>query len=138
MKHNSIHNCSIIEMPVITSEAGRISVLENHLNIPFDVKRVYYLYDVPTNSTRGGHAHYELEQYVIAASGSFVFVLDDGNERKEVFLNSPNKALHIKQGIWREMKDFSGGSICLVLASMEYKESDYIRNFEEFKKQYEK
>jgi len=75
---------------------------------------------------------------VLAASGSFVFVLDDGVERKEVFLNRPNKALHIKQGIWREMKDFSGGSVCLVLASMEYKESDYIHNYDEFKRQYEK
>ena len=138
MKENKVHDCSIVEIPVVHSPSGNISVLENHLNLPFDVKRVYYLYDIPTNSTRGGHAHYELEQYVIAASGSFVFVLDDGVERKEVFLNRPNKALHIKQGIWREMKDFSGGSVCLVLASMEYKESDYIHNYDEFKRQYEK
>lgn len=138
MQQNSVHNCSIIELPVITSKAGSISVLENSLNVPFDVRRIYYLYDIPANSTRGGHAHYELEQYVIAASGSFVFTLDDGKERKEIFLNRPNKALHIKQGIWREMKDFSGGSVCLVLASMEYKESDYIRDFDEFKREYEK
>lgn len=138
MEKNSIHNCSVVELPVIHNLAGNIAVLENQFNIPFDVKRVYYLYDIPTNSTRGGHAHYELEQYVIATSGSFSFVLDDGKERKEVFLNRPNKALHIKKGIWREMKDFSGGSVCLVLASMPYTESDYIRDYDEFKQKYEK
>lgn len=138
MGKNSIHNCSVIDLPVIRNEAGNIAVLENQFNVLFDVKRVYFLYDIPANSHRGGHAHYELEQYVIAASGSFSFVLDGGNERKEVFLNRSNKALHIKKGIWRDMKDFSGGSVCLVLASMPYSESDYIRDFNEFKQKYEK
>jgi dTDP-4-dehydrorhamnose 3,5-epimerase-like enzyme len=84
------------------------------------------------DSTRGGHAHYELEQYVIAVSGSFTFVLDDGKNRKEVFLNHPNKALHIVSGIWREMKDFSSGSVCLVLASQKYDDKDYIRDYQIF------
>ncbi len=130
----SVEDCKIIDLPVIHSEQGKISVLQNHETIPFDIKRVYYLYDVPMNSERGGHGHYELEQYVIAASGSFTFILDDGHSKKEVFLNHPNKALHIKPGIWREMKDFSSGSVCLVLASMEYTEEDYMRDYNDFKK----
>ncbi|WP_316931232.1 FdtA/QdtA family cupin domain-containing protein [Chryseobacterium sp. P1-3] len=101
-------------------------------NIPFDIRRIYYLYDVPMGAERGGHAHYELHQYIVAASGSFKFLLDDGENKKEFFLNHPNKALYIKPGIWREMKDFSSGSICLVLASIEYTEEDYIRNYNDF------
>lgn len=128
----SVEDCQIIDLPIIDAPQGKISVLENGLNIPFDIKRVYYLYDVPMDSERGGHAHYELQQYVVAASGSFTFILDDGKNKKEVFLNHPNKALHIKPGIWREMKDFSSGSVCLVLASMEYTEEDYVREYEDF------
>lgn len=130
----SVDDCKIIEVPVVHTEAGNISVLENQENIPFDVKRIYYLYDVPMGSERGGHAHYELQQYVIAASGSFTFTLDDGRKKKEIFLNHPNKALHIVPGIWREMKDFSSGSVCLVLASHNYNESDYIRVYSDFLK----
>ena len=111
-----------------------MTVLENNGNIPFEIRRIYYLYDVPMGSERGGHAHYELQQYVIAASGSFTFHLDDGQKTKEVFLNNPSKALHIKTGIWREMKDFSSGSVCLVLASHKYSEADYIRRYENFLK----
>lgn len=129
---NFVEDCTIIELPVIHNEAGSITVLENQLNISFDIKRVYYLYDIPMGVERGGHAHYNLQQYVVAASGSFTFVLDDGVSKNEVFLNQPNKALHIVPGIWREMKDFSSGSICLVFASMEYTENDYIRNYEDF------
>lgn len=131
MKH-TVLDCEIIDLEIVHNETGNISVLENGKNIPFDIHRVYYLYDVPAGAERGGHAHYELEQYVIAASGSFTFVLEDGKNKKEVFLNHPNKALNIKQGIWREMKDFSSGSICLVLASHEYDEADYIREYGEF------
>lgn len=127
-----IEDCEIIELPIVHRESGNITVLENQKNIPFDIKRIYYLYDVPMGGERGGHAHYELQQYVVAASGSFTFVLDDGKNKKEVFLNHPNKALHIKPGIWREMKDFSSGSICLVLASIKYAESDYIRDYQDF------
>ena len=128
----SVNDCEIIELPIVHNLSGSITVLENDFNIPFEIKRVYYLYDIPMNSERGGHAHYELEQYVIAASGSFSFILDDGFSKREVFLNHPNKALHIKQGIWREMKGFSSGSICLVLASINYDESDYIRDYKQF------
>ncbi len=131
---HSVFDCSIVDLPVVHRENGNISVLENNQNIPFDIKRIYYLYDVPYGSERGGHAHYELEQYIIAACGSFTFILNDGNNIREVFLNSPQKALHIKPGIWREIKDFSGGSICLVLASHQYSESDYMRNYEDYLK----
>lgn len=115
---NYIDDCSLIDLDIAQIKSGKITVLENSKNIPFDIKRIYYLYDVPMNSSRGGHAHYELQQYIIAVSGSFTFILDDGINKKEVFLNHPNKALHIVPGIWREMKDFSSGSVCLVLASL--------------------
>lgn len=130
----SVDDCEVVELPIVHNEAGNITVLENGQNVPFDIKRVYYLYDVPMGAERGGHGHYELQQYVVAASGSFTFVLDDGISKKEVFLNHPNKALHIVPGIWREMRDFSTGSVCLVLASMEYTEDDYMREYDEFLK----
>ncbi len=128
----NIEDCCLVELPIVHNENGNITVLENNINIPFDIKRIYYLYDVPMGAERGGHAHYDLQQYVVAASGSFSFILDDGTNKKEVFLNHPNKALHIKPGIWREMKGFSSGSICLVMASMEYTENDYIRDYQDF------
>jgi hypothetical protein len=129
-----VHDCKIVDLPKIHNQSGNITVLENGLNMPFEVRRIYYLYDVPMASTRGGHSHYELQQYVVAASGSVTFVLDDGEETKEFFLNNPAQALHILPGIWREIKGFSSGSICLVLASNEYNEADYIRAYEDFKK----
>jgi len=129
---NTVEDCVIVSLPKIHNCQGNITALNNGIDLPFSVERVYYLYDVPSSSTRGGHAHCELEQYVVAASGSFVFTLNDGTSSRKVFLNNPSQALHIKKGIWREMEDFSGGSICLVLASMIYTEEDYIRNFDEF------
>jgi hypothetical protein len=129
----TVFNCTIIDIFKINSESGNITVAENGLNIPFDVKRIYYLYDVPSGEVRGGHAHYELEQYIIAASGSFDVILDDGVNRKRVSLNRPNQALHVVPGLWRELDNFSSGSICLVLASQTYSEEDYIRNYCEFK-----
>ena len=131
-----VDDCVIVDLPVIHNDAGNIAVLENGTSSPFDIKRIYYLYDVPMDAERGGHAHFELQQYVVAASGSFTFILDDGIQKKEVFLNDPNRALHIKPGIWREIKNFSSGSICLVLASQVYQEEDYIRDYEEFLKLY--
>jgi len=125
-------DCELVEIPIVHNESGSISALENGINIPFEIKRIYYLYDVPFGAERGGHAHYELEQYVIAASGSFTFLLDDGKKKREVFLNRPSQALYIKPGVWREMKDFSSGSVCLVLASMAYTEQDYIRDYKDF------
>ena len=128
----SVSDCKIVELSKVHNDAGNITVLENNKNIPFDIKRIYYLYDVPMGADRGGRGHYHLHQYIVAASGSFTFVLDDGVNKKEFFLNNPSKALHILPGIWREIKDFSSGSICLVLASHEYSEADYIREYEDF------
>jgi hypothetical protein len=130
----SVSNCKIVDLSKVHNDAGNIIVLENNKNISFDIKRIYYLYDVPMGADRGGHGHYELQQYIVAASGSFTFVLDDGGNKKEFFLNDPSKALHIQPGIWREIKGFSSGSICLVLASHEYNESDYIRDYVEYLK----
>ncbi|PVH26030.1 hypothetical protein DC487_07870 [Sphingobacterium corticibacter] len=127
-----VDDCEVIDLEVLHQDRGSLTALENQSSIPFSVKRVYYLYDVPYGADRGGHAHYKLQQYVMAASGSFTFVLDDGKNKREIFLNSPQKALHIRPGIWREMKDFSSGSICLVLASELYDESDYIRDYNNF------
>lgn len=128
----SVFDCKIVELSKVHNDAGNITVLENNKNIPFDVKRIYYLYDVPMGADRGGHGHYDLQQFIVAASGSFTFELDDGYTKKEFFLNDPSKALYIMPGIWREIKNFSSGSICLVLASHEYSEEDYIRNYDDY------
>ena len=134
LKNNTVFDCSIIDMSKINATTGNITVLENGVNVPFDVKRIYYLYDVPSGEERGGHAHYELEQYIIAASGSFDVILDDGVNRRSISLNRPNLALHIVPGLWRSLDNFSSGSICMVLASHVYDESDYIREYSQFKK----
>ena len=134
IKNNTVFDCSVIDVSKVHNEAGNITVAENMKNIPFEVKRVYYLYDIPGGEARGGHAHYELEQYIIAASGSFDVILSDGQNRKTVTLNRPNIALHIVSGLWRELDNFSSGSVCLVLASLKYDESDYIRDYGEFLK----
>jgi hypothetical protein len=131
-KNNTVFDCALIDVSKVHNEAGNITVVENQKNIPFDVKRVYYLYDIPGGEARGGHAHYELEQYIIAASGSFDVILDDGENTKIFTLNRPNLALHIIPGLWRELDNFSSGSISLVLASNKYDEDDYIRNYNEF------
>jgi hypothetical protein len=134
LKDNTIYDCSVIDVSKIHNEAGNITVVENGKNIPFEVKRIYYLYDIPGGEARGGHAHYELEQFIIAASGSFDVILDDGINRKIVTLNRPDIALHIVPGLWRELDNFSSGSICLVLASHIYNEGDYIREYNDFSK----
>ena len=134
LKNNTVFDCSIIDVSKIHNKSGNITVVENGKNIPFDVKRIYYLYDVPGGEARGGHAHYELEQYIIAASGSFDVILDDGKNRKRVTLNKPNIALHIVPGLWRKLDNFSSGSVSLVLASHEYDEKDYIRNYNDYTK----
>jgi hypothetical protein len=132
INRNTVFDCSVIDMSKITSKVGNITVVENEKNIPFNVQRVYYLYDVPGGESRGGHAHYELEQYIVAAGGSFDVVLDDGVNRRRISLNRPNLALHVVPGLWREINSFSSGAICLVLASHLYDEKDYIRNIEDF------
>ena len=134
MKNNSVYDCAVVDLSKIQNSSGNITVVENGSNIPFDVKRIYYLYDVPSGQQRGGHAHYKLEQYIIAASGSFDVLLDDGKNKKKITLNRPNFALHIVAGLWRELDNFSSGSISLVLASEKYDEDDYIRIYNDFLK----
>ena len=132
--NNSIFDCKVIDLSKIHNDAGNITVVENNKNVPFKVERLYYLYDVPGGEARGGHAHYELEQLIVAASGSFDVSLDDGKNKKTIHLNRPNLALHIVPGLWRELDNFSSGSICMVLASHNYSESDYIREYSDFLK----
>ena len=128
----NIFNCNLVELQKIKNRAGNLSVVENSKSIPFDIARVYYIYDVPGGSDRGGHAHKDLEQYVIAVSGAFDIQLDDGRNKKTIRLDRPNFALHVKKGIWRETKNFTSGSICMVLASEIYNEEDYIYDYQEF------
>ncbi len=131
-KDNSVFDCSVIELPKIHNRAGNITPVDGELDVPFPIRRVYYLYDVPGGEGRGGHAHYELQQFIIAASGSFDIQIDDGINKRTIFLNRPYYALHIVPGIWREIMNFSSGSILMVLASHTYDEKDYIRNYQEF------
>lgn len=129
----SVQDCEIINLDRHHSaRKGDICVVENARTVPFDIKRLYYLYDVPADAVRGGHAHKHLYQLLIAASGSFTVRLDDGKEQRSVSLKRPYQALLIKPGIWREVDDFSSGSVCMVLASELYDESDYIRNYQAF------
>ena len=130
-----LQDVQIIDIPKIVDPKGRgkLSVVEKDI-IPFSIKRVYYLYDVPSDSYRGGHAHKNLIQFMIPLSGSFEVLLDDGINKKKIMLNKPNKGLLIPQGIWREMDNFSSGAICMVLASENYEESDYFRDYSEFQK----
>lgn len=133
MNKNTVYDCTIIELDKHHSDRkGNISVVENNKDIPFEVKRVYYLYDVPGGESRGTHAHKELSQLIIAASGSFTVTLDDGNVKRTFLLNRPYQGLYVKPGIWRDLDDFSSGSVCLVLASHPYDENDYIRDYDDF------
>jgi hypothetical protein len=130
---SDIHNCNVVEMEKNHNPAGNITVYQNGSPQPFDVKRVYYLYDVPGGSERGGHAHRELHQLIVAASGSFDVIIDDGRNKKIIQLNRPYFGLLVVPGIWREIVNFSSGAICLVLASEKYSEADYIRDYSEFR-----
>lgn len=132
MKTSSVYDCTIIELDKHHHEKGNITVVENGLTVPFDTKRVYYLYDVPGGESRGGHAHKNLYQLIVAASGSFSVTLDDGKVKRTFMLNRPYQGLFVVPGIWRTLDDFSSGSVCLVLDSECYTEEDYIRNYEEF------
>jgi oxalate decarboxylase/phosphoglucose isomerase-like protein (cupin superfamily) len=124
-------NYKIIDIPKINNAKGNIGVIEND-TIPFDVKRVYYLFDVPSGAKRGGHAHKKLKQVILAISGSFDVVLKDGKSKEIITLNRPDKGLLIENNIWRELENFSSGSVCLVLASEEFSENDYIRNYKDY------
>jgi hypothetical protein len=129
---SSVYDCVILPLSKIHNLAGNITIIEGNTSIPFPIKRIYYLYDIPGGEDRGGHAHKELYQLIIAASGSFSVLLNDGQNKKIVTLNRPDYGLMIFPGIWRELFEFSSGAICLVLASHKYDETDYIRDYEYF------
>ncbi len=132
MKHSSVYDCHLLPLSKIHNPAGNITIVEGIKNIPFNVRRIYYLYDIPGGESRGGHAHKDLYQLIVSASGSFEVLLDDGINKKIVRLNRPNYGLLVVPGIWRELFEFSSGAICLVLASHKYDENDYIREYVEF------
>ncbi|MFL1011272.1 sugar 3,4-ketoisomerase [Flavisericum labens] len=123
----------LIQIPKVEDRRGNLSVIEND-TIPFDIKRVYYLYDVPAGAERGGHAHKKLQQFLVALSGSFDVYLHDGERKSVITLNKPYEGLQIPKGVWREIKNFSSGAVCLVLASEVFDESDYIRDFDDYLK----
>lgn len=129
---STVYDCSVIELQRIQSTSGNLTPVYGGVHIPFDIARVYYLYDIPGGEARGGHAHRELNQLIVAASGSFDVLLDDGMNRKVVSLNRPYYGLFLPRMIWRELMNFSSGGICLVLASQVYDERDYYRDYEEF------
>ena len=133
-KRASVDDCRIIQLPKHVRESGNITVVENNRELPFEVKRVYYLYDVPGGEERGGHSHKQLYSFLVAASGSFDVLLDDGVSTRTVTLNRPSYGLLIVPGIWRVLNNVSSGSVCLELTSDYYDESDYIREYEDFKK----
>jgi hypothetical protein len=130
----SLSQCKIVQMPKITEPRGNLTFIEGGKHIPFSIERVYYLYDVPGGAERGGHAHKELQQFIIAMSGSFDILLDDGTEKKRFHMNRPYYGLYVCPMTWRELDNFSSGSVCLVLASHPYDESDYYRSYDFFLK----
>lgn len=129
-----IDKCKKMDFPKITDYRGNLSVIQEHTHIPFEIKRVYYLYDVPSGASRGGHAHISMEQVIIALSGSFDVILDDGYVKKSFFLNRPHYGLYISPGIWSQIENFSSNSIALSIVSTLYDEKDYIRDYETYKK----
>lgn len=133
MERYSVGDCRIVRLDKHHSDRkGNLSVFENEKTLPFSVRRVYYLYDVPGGESRGAHAHKQLEQLIVAVSGSFRVTLDDGTQKRSFVLKRPYEALYVKPGIWRDLDDFSSGSVCLVLASRPYETEDYIRDYEEY------
>lgn len=134
MIKSSVFECSVIPLSKVQNRAGNITVVEGNNHLPFEIKRIYYLYDIPGGENRGAHAHKNLYQLVVATAGSFDILLDDGRNKKIIKLNRPDYGLLIVPGIWRELFEFSSGSVCLVLASETYSEEDYIRNYDLFKK----
>lgn len=128
----NLDDCKIISLRKIEDNSGAITPVENDLDLPFNVERVFYLYDIKGNESRGNHAHKECHQFLVAASGSFDVIIDNGSDKREIRLSNPNYGLHIPPGIWATEVNFSSGAICLVLASHGYDEQDYFRNYEEF------
>lgn len=134
MKQPSVYDCSLVELPRISvgERKGNLTFVYNKENVPFEVKRVFYSYDIPGGESRGAHAHKECHQFLIAASGAFEVLLDDGKNKRTVLLNRPFYGLHVPPGIWASEQGFSSGSICLVLASHGYEKEDYIRDYKDF------
>lgn len=131
--NNSVYTCEVIHLPKIGTRKGHISAVNNAQEIPFDIKRIFYLYDIPGGESRGAHAHKECHQFLIAASGAFEVLLDDGRVKRTILLNRPDAGLHIPPGIWASEINFSSGAVCLVLASHKYDEQDYIREYTLYK-----
>ncbi len=127
-----VPDCKIIDLPKISDPRGNLTFVEGQRHVPFDIKRIFYLYDIPTGEARGAHAHKELHQFLICLSGSFDVALDDGRQQKTVHLNRPWQGLHVPPMIWAAELNFDPGSVCLVLASMEFNESDYYRDYDQF------
>ena len=132
MKNSSVFDCSLVPLPKIYNRSGNITPLHGGDTIPFDIKRIFYIYDIPAGESRGAHAHLECQQFLVATSGSFDVLLDDGNTQRLVSLNQPFRGLYIPPFIWAQEQNFSAGSICLVLASHFFDESDYIRDYNQF------
>jgi len=128
----SIDTCKLIELPKINHREGNISSLNNNSNFPFNISRIFYLYDIPSGESRGAHAHKKCHQFLVACSGSFEVRIDDGNSKKIIELKKPNIGLHIPPGIWASEINFSAGAICLVMASEVFDENDYIRDYESY------
>lgn len=132
MKKATVYDCSIIELPRIENRSGNITPVQGNINLPFDIKRVFYTYDIPGGEARGAHAHKECHQFLVAASGAYEVLLDDGINKRTVLLNRPFYGLHIPPGVWASEQGFSSGSICLVLTSHLYEAEDYIRDYDEY------
>jgi len=132
MKTTTVFDCTMVTLPVNHQTNGNLTAITNGSEVPFDVKRVYYLYDVPGGFSRGGHGHKDLRQLIVALSGSFDIIVDDGNVKRTFHLSRPNMGLYMPSGLWRELDNFSSGSICFVLASHEYDETDYFRDYDTF------
>lgn len=130
--NSSVDSCHIIDLQVFPDENGKLAVIENNGRCPFDIKRMFFLYDVPSGAARGGHSHFEEQQVIIAVTGAFEVRLNDGLHERTVMLSRPNKALYIPAGIWRELYDFTSGAVCVVLSSMYFCEDDYVRDFDTF------
>lgn len=132
MKTSTVFDCSLITLPINHQANGNLTAVSNGIEVPFDIQRVYYLYDVPGGFSRGGHGHLDLQQLIVALSGSFDIIVDDGKVKRTFHLSRPNVGLYMPSGLWRELDNFSSGSICFVLASIEYDEKDYFRDYEKF------
>ena len=132
MTSSSIDQCVIVDLPKMSDPRGNLTFIESSKHIPFDIKRVFYIYDVPTGESRGAHAHKTLQQFIICLSGSFDVKVDDGNQKKTIHLNRPWQGVHIPPMIWGAETNFDPGSVCLILVSDFYDESDYYRNYEKF------